>query len=118
VRCFTHTQARAVVRNSTRVDILCGVFSERTFSSGEIARIQRQAFAGPVSGKIGLPECARIDAKASVDIYLGNYSAKVRDYIWEQVEEGIEDGNAVMAWHTSNEAGFDFAPSGQIGGFL
>ena len=46
-------------------------------------------------------------------VYVGNYSAKVRDYIWQQVEVGIEDGNAVMAWRTSNEAGFDFLTLGQ-----
>lgn len=46
-------------------------------------------------------------------VYVGNYAAKVRDYIWAQVEAGIEDGNAVMAWRTSNEAGFDFVTLGQ-----
>jgi CRISPR-associated protein Cas2 len=45
-------------------------------------------------------------------VYVGNYSAKVRDHIWEQVEGGIEDGNAVMAWRTNNEAGFDFMTLG------
>jgi CRISPR-associated protein Cas2 len=45
-------------------------------------------------------------------VYVGNYSAKVRDYIWKQVEIGIEEGNAVMAWRTSNEAGFDFTTIG------
>jgi CRISPR-associated protein Cas2 len=45
-------------------------------------------------------------------VYVGNYSAKVRDYIWAQVEVGIEDGNAVMAWRTNNEAGFDFMTLG------
>ena len=45
-------------------------------------------------------------------VYVGNYSAKVRDYIWQQVHEGIEDGNAVMAWRTNNEAGFDFVTLG------
>ena len=45
-------------------------------------------------------------------VYVGNYSAKVRDYIWRQVQEGIEDGNAVMAWRTNNEAGFDFVTLG------
>ena len=45
-------------------------------------------------------------------VYLGDYSARVRDYIWNQVEEGIENGNAVMAWKTSNEAGFDFVTLG------
>ncbi|EAY58003.1 MAG: CRISPR-associated protein (Cas2) [Leptospirillum sp. Group II 'C75'] len=45
-------------------------------------------------------------------IYVGNYSVKVREYLWEQVEEGIGDGNAVMAWRTNTEAGFDFITLG------
>lgn len=45
-------------------------------------------------------------------VYVGNYSTKVRDYIWDQVEKGLEDGNAVMAWRTNNEAGFDFVTLG------
>lgn len=45
-------------------------------------------------------------------VYVGNYSAKVRDNIWKQVEEGIEQGNAVIAWRTNNEAGFDFMTLG------
>ena len=45
-------------------------------------------------------------------VYVGNYSARVRDYIWHQVEKGIEDGNAVMAWRVNNEAGFDFVTLG------
>ena len=46
-------------------------------------------------------------------VYVGNYSSKVRDYIWEQVDDGIEDGNAVMAWRTNSEAGFDFVTLGK-----
>ena len=45
-------------------------------------------------------------------VYVGNYSVKVRDYIWSQVEIGIGEGNAVMAWRTNNEAGFDFVTLG------
>lgn len=45
-------------------------------------------------------------------VYVGNYSAKVRDHIWAQVEKGIEDGNAVMAWRTNSESGFDFVTLG------
>jgi CRISPR-associated protein Cas2 len=45
-------------------------------------------------------------------VYVGNYSSKVRDYVWRQVEDGIEDGNAVMAWRANNEAGFDFVTLG------
>ncbi|MHB1656365.1 MAG: type I-E CRISPR-associated endoribonuclease Cas2e [Burkholderiales bacterium] len=46
-------------------------------------------------------------------VYVGNYSTKVRDHIWNQIEMGIDQGNAVMAWRTSNEAGFDFVTLGQ-----
>ena len=45
-------------------------------------------------------------------VYVGNYSAKVRDYIWEQVEKGVGDGNAIIAWRMNNEAGFDFVTLG------
>ncbi len=45
-------------------------------------------------------------------VYVGNYSRRVREHIWKQVEEGIEDGNAVMAWRANNEAGFDFLTLG------
>lgn len=45
-------------------------------------------------------------------VYVGDYSAKVREYIWDQVEKGLENGNAVMAWRTNNEAGFDFVTLG------
>lgn len=45
-------------------------------------------------------------------VYVGNYSPKVRQTIWGQVEEGIEDGNAVMVWRSNNESGFDFETLG------
>lgn len=45
-------------------------------------------------------------------VYVGNYSAKVRDHIWEHVKAGLGQGNAVMAWRANNEAGFDFVTLG------
>jgi CRISPR-associated protein Cas2 len=45
-------------------------------------------------------------------VYVGDYSAKVREHIWDQVEKGVGEGNAVMAWRTNNEAGFDFVTLG------
>lgn len=45
-------------------------------------------------------------------VYVGNYSRRVRDHIWEHVEEGIEDGNAVMVWRSKAEAGFEFKTLG------
>lgn len=45
-------------------------------------------------------------------VYVGNYSNKIRAMIWNQVEIGIEDGNAVMIWRKNNEAGFEFLTLG------
>ena len=41
-------------------------------------------------------------------VYVGSVSRRVREMMWETVIKGIEDGNAVMAWSTYTESGFDF----------
>lgn len=46
-------------------------------------------------------------------VYVGTYNRKVREYLWQQVEAGLDDGNAVMAWQASTEAGFEFVTLGQ-----
>jgi CRISPR-associated protein Cas2 len=45
-------------------------------------------------------------------VYVGKVSRRVREMIWEQIEKGIEDGNAVMVWSTNTESGFDFMTLG------
>jgi CRISPR-associated protein Cas2 len=45
-------------------------------------------------------------------VYVGTYSRKVREMIWEQVTAGIADGNAVIAWDMNNDAGFEFETCG------
>lgn len=45
-------------------------------------------------------------------VYVGSYSRRVREHIWSQVEEGIEDGNAVLVWSSTAEAGFEFRTLG------
>lgn len=40
-------------------------------------------------------------------VYVGDYGRRVRDYLWEQVEQGIGEGNAVMAWKAPTESGFE-----------
>jgi CRISPR-associated protein Cas2 len=45
-------------------------------------------------------------------VYVGTYSRKVREMIWEQVTGGIENGNAVIAWAAPNDAGFEFETCG------
>lgn len=41
-------------------------------------------------------------------IYVGNPSKRLRAFIWEQVAQGLEHGNAIMAWSTNTESGYDF----------
>ncbi len=45
-------------------------------------------------------------------VYIGKVSRRVREMLWDTVEKGIEGGNAVMAWSTNNESGFDFVTLG------
>ncbi|MFP5222626.1 MAG: type I-E CRISPR-associated endoribonuclease Cas2e [Acidobacteriota bacterium] len=45
-------------------------------------------------------------------VYIGDYSVKIREMLWEQVEAGLGEGNAVMAWTAPTESGFDFRTLG------
>jgi CRISPR-associated protein Cas2 len=45
-------------------------------------------------------------------VYVGKFSRRIREMIWDTVVRGIEDGNAVMAWATNTESGFDFQTLG------
>ena len=46
-------------------------------------------------------------------VYVGKYSTRTRDMIWQQVVEHIEDGDAVMTWARNTESGFDFRTCGR-----
>jgi len=46
-------------------------------------------------------------------VYIGKVSRRVREMIWAQIEKGIEKGNAVMAWSTNTESGYDFLTMGE-----
>ena len=46
-------------------------------------------------------------------VYVGKVSRRVREMIWKQVETGIDGGNAVIAWTTNTERGFDFNTVGE-----
>lgn len=45
-------------------------------------------------------------------VYVGTYSRRTRERIWNEVLAGIEDGNAVIAWAAPNDAGFEFDTCG------
>jgi CRISPR-associated protein Cas2 len=46
-------------------------------------------------------------------VYIGKVSRRIREMIWDTVEVGLAGGNAVMAWTTNTESGFDFVTLGQ-----
>lgn len=46
-------------------------------------------------------------------VYVGAYSVRVREMIWNQVKKGIGKGNAVLMWNTPSEAGFQFDTIGK-----
>jgi CRISPR-associated protein Cas2 len=46
-------------------------------------------------------------------VYVGDVTRRVREMIWQNVEVGLEDGNAVMVWSTNTESGFDFVTLGK-----
>jgi CRISPR-associated protein Cas2 len=45
-------------------------------------------------------------------VYIGKVSRRIREMIWNTVEYGFKDGNAVMAWTTNTESGYDFKTLG------
>ena len=46
-------------------------------------------------------------------VYIGDYSVKVRDMLWENVKKEADEGNAIVAWSTNNEAGYAFNTCGR-----
>ena len=59
-------------------------------------------------GRLGL---WLVEVRAGV--YVGDVSRRVREMIWNNLEEGIDQGNVVMAWTSNNESGFDFLTLGE-----
>ncbi len=58
-------------------------------------------------GRLGL---WLVEVRAGV--YVGKVSRRVREMIWNNLLQGIGDGNAVMAWSSNSESGFDFMTLG------
>jgi len=54
--------------------------------------------------------CWLLEVRAGV--YVGDVSKRVRDMLWTQVEGAYDQGNAVMAWTSNNESGFELATLG------
>lgn len=51
-------------------------------------------------------------AEVRAGVYVGVYSAKVRERIWNEVKLMIGDGNAVITWAAPTDSGFAFEAIG------
>ncbi len=51
-------------------------------------------------------------AEVRAGVYVGVYSARMRERIWTEVCEMLEDGSAVIAWAAATDSGFSFETAG------
>jgi CRISPR-associated protein Cas2 len=56
---------------------------------------------------------SRLLLEIRAGVFVGSYSARVRERLWETIQREIRPGNAVMAWASPNDAGFDFDTCGE-----
>ena len=52
-------------------------------------------------------------AEVRAGVYVGTYSRRTRERIWQEVRAMIEGGNAVLAWAAATESGFAFECIGE-----
>ena len=45
-------------------------------------------------------------------VYIGNYSRRTREMIWQEVRDHIEEGDAIIAWATPSDNGYAFETCG------
>ena len=51
-------------------------------------------------------------AELRAGVYVGVYSAKTRERIWDDVLQLLGDGSAVLAWSAPTDSGFAFETAG------
>ncbi len=55
---------------------------------------------------------SRLFIEVRAGVFVGSYSARVRERMWNILQQEIFDGNAVIFWSTNTESGFDFDTCG------
>ncbi len=46
-------------------------------------------------------------------VYVGDYSRRTREMVWDQVLGGLGDGDAVLVWKAQTDQGYDFLTAGK-----
>ncbi len=54
----------------------------------------------------------RLLVEVRAGVYVGDFSIKVRERLWEVITSQVAPGNAVMVWSTNDDAGFAFDTCG------
>ncbi|MER5512864.1 type I-E CRISPR-associated endoribonuclease Cas2e, partial [Streptomyces sp. NPDC002766] len=50
----------------------------------------------------------------SAGVFIGNPSARIRDLLWDEVQQYTHQGRALLAHTTNNEQGFTFRSHSQV----
>lgn len=56
---------------------------------------------------------SRLLLEVRAGVFVGDYSARVRERLWITIQKEVKPGNAVMVWNAPNDAGFDFETCGE-----
>lgn len=54
----------------------------------------------------------RLFLEIRAGVFVGDYSSRTRERIWEVIQKEIGSGNGLIAWSCPNDAGFDFDTCG------
>lgn len=54
----------------------------------------------------------RLFLEIRAGVYVGDFSIRVRERIWDVVKNEIGEGNAIIVWSCPNDAGYDFDTCG------
>lgn len=55
---------------------------------------------------------SRLFLEVRAGVYVGTYSVRIRDLVWNQIQGELGDGNVVMVWPSNNDIGFEFDTCG------
>ncbi len=56
---------------------------------------------------------SRLFLEIRANVFVGSYSRRVRERVWQVIIDQIKEGNAAIAWHCSTDLGFDFDTCGK-----
>lgn len=55
---------------------------------------------------------SRLFLEVRAGVYVGTYSVRIRDLVWNQIQDELGGGNVVMVWPSGNDIGFEFDTCG------